>query len=195
VIALRLSCPEKADAWAVRVGALSLSALVLLVPAVAGADIYTWTDEQGNTVISDVRPNPKKVTSVQVVTTDARPAAGTSRIPAQQAATPTEQVLLDRVRNLELQLQAQQRYPPAPPPQPYYGDYPAPPPPPDDYGHNDYYPGYYPRFGYSYPLVTSYSYIVRPRNVHPARGFASRPAVGFSHGGSFHGGTAHTGRR
>ncbi len=188
MIAFRRVPAWYANARVTRVVAKSLSVFLLAVPLVAHGDIYTWTDDQGNTVISDVRPDPKKVTHVRVVTTTDTKAAATARAPA-QVMTPMEEALLDRVRTLELQLQGRQF---APPPPPYdSSDYSAPPSPSDYYGYNDYYPGYYSGFGYGYPYVTNYSYVPRP-------GFAfanHRPPGGFSHGGSFHGGSFHGGGR
>ena len=44
------------------------SALVALFASAATADIYTWTDERGTTVISDKPPaNPKSVTDLEGV--------------------------------------------------------------------------------------------------------------------------------
>jgi hypothetical protein len=168
---------------AARLIARSLPVLLLAAPLLAHSDIYTWTDGQGNTVISDVRPDPGKVADVRVVTAaDAKAVAAAPRVPA-QVMTPMEEALLDRVKTLERQLEGRQS---APVPPPYDGGYyPAPPPPPDYYGYNEYYPGYSPGFGYGYPFVTSYSYVARP-------GFAfanHRPSGGYGRGGSFHGGS------
>ena len=178
--------------------ALLPALLSLLAPASAWGDIYKWTDKQGNTVISNVRPaNPDTVTDVELVVKETRPAAQSPVIPSQRVATRTEQMLLDRIDELERRLQTQP-YPPQYPPQSpgvspanYYGGYypaqpPPPPPPPSSYG--SYFPSYYP--GYYYPWVPAYSYV-----VYPARTFVSEPAFGFSRGGSFRGAPIHRGRR
>ena len=159
--------------------------LALLLPIIAGADIYQWTDEHGGTVISNVLPeNPRQAKNVERVVKESPAAARAAR-----TTTPTEQALLDRIESLERRLQARQ-YPPSAPVDYYPADrgY-YPPPPPSGY-YSNYAPGYYP--SYPYPLVTSvpvYSYAVYPRT------FAARPAVMGAHRGSFHGGTGHRGRR
>ncbi|HKA43079.1 MAG TPA: DUF4124 domain-containing protein [Burkholderiales bacterium] len=153
--------------------------LLPLVPATARADLYKWTDEQGSTVISNVRPaNPQKVRNFEVVLKE-----------TERAPTRSEQVLLDRIDNLERQLRTQQSPPPAPPPyaaynEGYYAAQPAysPPPPPSYY--NDYYPGYY-------PWLPSYSYIF------PGRSFFHRPRSVFAHNRvvAVRGSGMHRGRR
>jgi Domain of unknown function (DUF4124) len=157
--------------------------LSLLAPASAWADIYKWTDEQGNTVISNVRPtNPQKLTNFELIQKEAKP-----------AATPMEQVLLDRIDSLERRLQTQPYSPqlPAGSPASYYGGYyplqpPLPPPPPSSY--SSYPPSYYPSSSYDL-WMPSYSYI------YPARLFVNRPNFRFSHNGSFRGSRIHHGRR
>ena len=53
-------------AFAVRAGAVT--AVLSCVPGAALADLYTWTDERGTTVISNVMPaNPRKVRDFEVV--------------------------------------------------------------------------------------------------------------------------------
>jgi hypothetical protein len=151
-----------------------LPALVsLLVPAVVWADIYKWTDERGETVISDVLPpNIKKVKDFEVLVKEA------PRTQAQRD-TANERALQDRIDRLERQVQAQRYAPPAasgPPPaySSYPSDYYAPPPPPQP----DYFGSYYPSF---YP---AYSVIVAP-----GRRFARPRAFGFNHGGFSHRGS------
>jgi hypothetical protein len=152
----------------------------LLVPATARADIYKWTDERGETVISDVLPaNVKKVKDFEVLVKE------TPRTQAQRDAA-NEKMLQDRIERLERQVQAQRYATPAPaaPPPPAYSyyspEYAAPPPPPQP----DYFGSYYPSF---YP---GYSFIVAP-----GRGFSRPRAFGFNRGGFSRGGGAHRGRR
>ncbi len=152
--------------------------LVLLAPATAWGDIYKWTDERGNLVISNAQPvNGSGVSGVELLATAAKPATQSPVAPSQQTVTPTEQVLEARIENLERQLQEQQyaQQPPLGPQSSYPGDYypaPAPPPPePSYYSSYDqgYYPGYYPSFYNPWP--PSYSFIVVP-----PRTFVRRPA-------------------
>jgi hypothetical protein len=171
-----------------------LAVFLSALPIAARADIYSWTDAQGNTVISDVRPDAdaKQAANVRVVAkVDAKTAAAAA-LPV-QTMTPMEEALLDRVRVLESQLQ-DRRYPPAAAVPPYYGDNSVPPPPPDYYGY-DYYSNTYPAFTYSYPLAGFYSYAARPGTA-----FRTHRSSAYSHAGSLHGsvrgGNAHgAGRR
>jgi hypothetical protein len=155
-------------------------AATLLVPANVHADIYQWTDEQGGIVISNVLPDsPKKPANLERLIKEPAVAA------ANRAATQTEQMLRDRIDNLERRLQAR-TYPPAPPPgsaPAYYGDsayYPPPPPPPPPP------PSYY--SSYPYPVLTpAYSYGVYPRT------FVTRPALIGVQRNTFRGGAVHHG--
>jgi hypothetical protein len=156
--------------------------LSLLAPASAWADIYKWIDEQGNTVISNIRPaNPQKLTNFELMEKESKP-----------AATRMEQALLDRIDSLERRLQTQPYSPPVPAgaPSNYHGGYypiqaPPPPPPPSNYSYS---PSYYPSYPYDL-WVPSYSF------VYPARIFVNRPNFRFSHSGSFRGSRIHHGRR
>ena len=160
-----------------RVSAFLPVLLSLFAPATAWGDIYKWTDERGNLVISNVQPVPSaNVSDVELLATAAQSPATSS----QQAATPTEQALAARIENLERQLQPQQ-YAPLPQsiPQPGYseGYYPASiPPPPESGYYGSYDPGYYPDYSSGYypsffnPWPVSYSFITIP-----ARSFARRP--------------------
>jgi len=142
-------------------------------PATAWAHIYKWVDERGMTVYSNVLPE-KSPKNVQMVIEE-KPA---DRAPAR------EQQLLERIANLERQLQAQQsqQYP-------QYPQYIPQPPPSVDYG--GYYQGYYPPYPYSYP----YPYVVVTRRfIGPARSFLS-PRFASAHVGSFHHGGMSRGRR
>jgi hypothetical protein len=158
---------------AIRLSVLLPTLVSLLVPATAWADIYKWTDERGETVISDVLPpNIKKVKDFEVLVKE------TPRTQAQRD-TANERALQDRIDRLERQVQAQRYAPPAasgPPPaySSYPGDYYAPPPPPQP----DYFGSYYPSF---YP---GYSFIVAP-----GRRFTRPRAFGFNHGGFSHRGS------
>ena len=165
--------------------------LTLLAPASVRGDIYKWTDEQGNTVISNVRPaSTSKVSDVELLATATRPATPSPVTAPPQAATRTEQALEARIENLERQLQAQQTFDAQQAlqsqqafqaqqaqmdPQASYsgGDMPIPPPPPPDPGYySGYDPGYYPGYfpGYYNPWPPT-SFLV----VAPARTFAHRP--------------------
>src|SRR5207302_9912318 len=106
-------------------------------PATAWAHIYKWVDERGVTVYSNVLPdkNPKDVEFVvEEKPSDRTPAADAMR---------REQQLLDRISNLERQLQAQQ----------YQRQ--MPPPPSFDYGGYDpvHYPRSHPGLSPSLPLT------------------------------------------
>src|SRR2546425_46535 len=104
----------------VRSAFLGAAALSLALPAPAWAHIYKWVDERGVTVYSNVLPekSPKNVQRV----VEEKPA---DRAPAAEAMR-REQQLLERVSNLQRQLQGQQyqqypQYNPQPPPSLYYG--------------------------------------------------------------------------
>jgi hypothetical protein len=182
---VRLSTPAAALALAVG----------LLASASALADIYTWVDERGTTVIADTPPaNPKRVTDLQVVVRDNNARSG-RRIGSREA-TPTEQKLLDRIDALERQQARGPTYsaPPiaAPQPAPAVSYYTSPPPAPSYSSYDPYYydnyPGYYP--SYYYP--PAYSYAVpgvvigrsfANRGFGGQRGFAHRGGGGFARGG------------
>jgi hypothetical protein len=177
-------------------GRLCLSLLLppllsLAVPATAWADIYKWTDENGGTVFSNVRPaKSARAKDVEVVVQqEAKPVSIPDR-----AATRTEQALLARIDSLERRLETRQYATlDAPPPVSYSGYYQPTPPPPSYYDSGYYwnYPGYSP--AYFYPFASSYV-------VYPRRAFVGRPIHVAPHGGSFHGrgghaGGGHRGRR
>jgi len=125
------------------------------------------------TVYSNVLPekSPKNVQRV----VEEKPA---DRAPAAEAMR-REQQLLERIANLERQLQAQQYQ--------QYPQYIPQPPPSVDYG--GYYQGYYPPYPYSYPYV-----VVTRRFIGPARSFVS-PRFASAHVASFHHGGMSRGRR
>jgi Domain of unknown function (DUF4124) len=149
---------------------LGAAAFALALPVSAWAHIYKWVDERGMTVYSNVLPE-KSPKNVQMVIEE-KPA---DRAPAR------EQQLLERIANLERQLQAQQSQ--------QYPQYIPQPPPSVDYG--GYYQGYYPPYPYSYP----YPYVVVTRRfIGPARSFLS-PRFASAHVGSFHHGGMSRGRR
>ena len=153
---------------------LGAAALALALPVSAWAHIYKWVDERGMTVYSNVLPekSPKKVEMV----VEEKPA---DRTPAADAMR-REQQLLDRIANLERQLQAQQYLPAQ-----QYQQYIPPPPSPDYGGYYSYYP--------SYPLA--YPYVVLSRRfIGPVRSFAS-PRFASAHVASFHHGGVSRGRR
>jgi hypothetical protein len=141
-------------------------------PATAWAHIYKWVDERGVTVYSNVLPD-KSPRNMEVVLEE-KPS---DRTPAADAMR-REQQLLDRISNLERQLQAQQ-----------YPQYISPPPPSVDYG--GYYQSYYP----SYPYPLTYPYVVVSRRfIAPARSFVS-PRFASARVASFHHGGFSRGRR
>jgi len=141
-------------------------------PATAWAHIYKWVDERGVTVYSNVLPD-KSPKNMEVVLEE-KPS---DRTPAADAMR-REQQLLDRISNLERQLQAQQ-----------YSQYISPPPPSVDYG--GYYQSYYP----SYPYPLTYPYVVVSRRfIAPARSFVS-PRFASARVASFHHGGFSRGRR
>jgi len=171
--------------------------VLLLAPATVLGDIYKWTDEQGNTVISNVQPaSTAKTSGMELLAKETRPAA-----PAAGAApTRTEQALQSRIENLERQLQAQhgQGAPQPGYPQDYYPGTPSPAPDPNYYSGYDpnyygssydpnYYSGYDPFYSsgyYPYGVPLAYSYIAVPtrplhqhRFVNPLHNAIRPPAV------------------
>ena len=150
---------------------LGAAALALALPVSAWAHIYKWVDERGVTVYSNVLPE-KSPKNVEVVVEE-RPS---DRAPAADAMR-REQQLLDRISNLERQLQAQQ-----------YSQYIPPPPPSVDYG--GYYQSYYPSYPYSYPYV-----VLSRRFIAPARSFVSPRFASAARVASFHHGGMSRGRR
>jgi hypothetical protein len=167
--------------------ALLSACLSFFLPATAWSDIYKWTDEQGNLVISNASPaNPKQVTGMELLAKETKP-VNQSPVPVSRSVvTPTEQMLLEKVDRLERQLQAQ-RDPPqeqrAAPVIYNASNYQMQPPPPPSYYPSDY-PSYY------YPYVAPYSYV-----VFPVRTFSSRSSFSSSHNGSFRNGSFRHGRR
>jgi hypothetical protein len=158
-----------------RLVAVIATVLCMSSPATAWAHIYKWVDERGMTVYSNVLPD-KSPKNVEVVIEE-KPS---DRTPAADAMR-REQQLLDRIGNLERQLQAQhyQRQM-LPPPSPDYGGYYA-----------SYTPNYYP----SYPLMPAYPYVISTgRFIGPARAFVS-PRFASARVASFHHGGVSRGRR
>jgi hypothetical protein len=163
----------------------------------AWADIYRWTDKDGNVNYSDVAPpREQQVADVVVVTK-------TSKV---QPATPTQQELLARIQNLEQQLQSQQASMPAPmvaappvyaayhapPVQPPVALYQAPPVPPVTYFDAGYdSSAYAPAFVSPSLFPVAPVFVVTTTRLHPARfGSAHR-----THGrGAFHGNRGGGGR-
>ena len=121
------------------------------------------------TVYSNVLPekSPKNVEMV----VEEKPA---DRAPAADAMR-REQQLLDRISNLERQLQAQQYS------QYQYSQYVSPPPPSVDYG--GYYQSYYPSYPYSYPYVVLSRRFIAPARSFVSPRFASARVASFHHGG------------
>jgi hypothetical protein len=98
---------------------ICVAVAAMMSAASTWADIYRWTDKDGNVNFSDVAPTKEQHARDVVVVTRSKPAS--------QQAGPSQQELLARVQNLEQQLQAQQyaAATQAPPPVAYY---PAPTP-------------------------------------------------------------------
>jgi uncharacterized protein DUF4124 len=150
---------------------VAVIATVLCVsnPATAWAHIYEWVDERGVTVYSDVLPD-KSPKNVKVVVEE-KPS---DRTPAADAMR-REQQLLDRIGNLERQLQAQQ--------------YQRQMPPPPSLGYGGYYPGYTPAYYPPYLLMPAYPYVIstggfiRPARTFVSPRFASARVASFHHGG------------
>jgi Domain of unknown function (DUF4124) len=155
------------------------------------ADIYRWTDKDGNVNYSDVAPlKEQHIKDVVVVTKSSRPAA--------QSAAPTQQELLARIQSLEQQMQAQRNGAPPPgvSPSPSYQAYYAPaapsPPPyfqsppvqPVTYNDGGYDSGTYDNT-YSQPYMYSVAplYVISFAKVHAARSAFAHRALGR---GSFH---------
>lgn len=230
-VASHLSGSGKVGAWRARscgiTHALAVSPILvmLLAPATVRGDIYKWTDEHGNTVISNIQPaGSSKVSGVELLAAASAPAAPSPGTVSQSADARTQQVLEARIENLERQLEAQQ---PQAVSQPGYSAdyYAAPAPPPDPSYYSGYDPGYYPSYypAYYYPALPVYSFVsvpARPRVRRPAfvsrpvfvsrppvfvgrppvfvsrpPVFVSQPAVGVTHRTSFGGGAMHRGRR
>ena len=124
----------------------------------------------GVTIYSNVLPD-KSPKNVEVVIEE-KPS---DRTPAADAMR-REQQLLERIGNLERQLQAQQ-----------YQQHISPPPPSVDYG--GYYASYYPSYPLAYPYV-----VLTGRFIGPARAFAS-PRFASARVASFHHGGFSRGRR
>jgi hypothetical protein len=154
--------------------AVIATVLGMLSPATARAHIYKWVDERGMTIYSNVLPEKSDPKNVEVVIEE-------------EKASGSEQRLLERIGNLERQLQAQQyqgQMPP--PPSPGYGSYSP--------GYSpSYYPNYYPSYYSSYPLT--YPYVVLSRRfIGHARTFVS-PRFAPARVASFHHGGVSRGRR
>jgi hypothetical protein len=157
-----------------------LTFLSLVVSVPSWGDIYKWTDEQGNAVISNIPP-PKRATKIELIAEETRQVA---QVPV-TVSRPAEQMLLDRIEKLERQVRTQpnpsegQRAVAAPG---YSMQAPLPPPPPN-YFPIDYANNYY-------PWAVPYSYA-----VFPARTFVSRPTFPHAQNRAFHGGGVQRGRR
>jgi hypothetical protein len=157
----------------------------------AYADIYTWTDARGTTVISDTPPaDPDRIADLQVVVRE--PPTSAKRSGARDA-TPTERKLLERIDNLERRL-AERTYsaPPSTPPAPAPAVTYSTSPPPPGYSYDAYYYDYSPPYAPTY-YAPSYSYVV-PGAVFVSPGFRGRRFVGH-HAFPHRGGFAHRGRR
>jgi len=165
----------------------------LFAPATAQADIYSWTDEQGRLVISDVRPvDPGKVSDMKLLAVTTKQAAQAPAAGSESATGRKQRELEARIEQLERELQEQQS---APQPEAdsqagdtadHYPAPPSPPPPPEpSYFSSDgpaNYPVYYPNFyalpppSYTVIVVPAKPVVRRPRS-RPRPGFVPRPAI------------------
>jgi hypothetical protein len=151
-------------------------------PAAALADLYTWTDERGTTVISNVKPaNPHKVKNFEVVVKeDPKQAASKATADAYDRAT-TEKLLLDRIDSLEREIRAQQvrdKAALAAAAEPQHT-------PAHDYTADSFYPGYpgYPSYVFPHPPGFFWGY--PPTTVVVGSSFGV-PRRGFRHFRSSH---------
>ena len=176
-----------------RLCVLFASVMAMAYTSVVWADIYRWTDKDGNVNYSDVAPpREQHVKDVVVLTRASRP-------PAQPAA-PTQQELLARIQSLEQQMQAQRNGAPPPgvPPSPSYPAYYAPPAPsPPPYYQSPpvqpvtYYDGGYDSGAYDNTYYPPYLnsgvpvYVTSPARAHATRSAFAPRALGR---GAFHGG-------
>jgi hypothetical protein len=158
----------------------------LLAPVPALADIYMWTDERGGTVISDERPeNPSAVRNFKVLVKESERGPRTEVRLARQDPTPNEQMLQDRVEQLERELQ-EQRYPPPdlPPANTYSsGYYALPAPAPAAVYGSDFYAPYY---------AVPPAYVVLGATTFTTRPFSHKP-FGHRHLADKHFGHKHFG--
>jgi hypothetical protein len=126
----------------------ALAAVLSCAPATALADLYTWTDERGTTVISNVMPaNPRRVKNFEIVIKeDPKQAALKQAAEAYERAT-TERLLLDRIDSLEREIRAQQARERAfaAPAEPQYMAAPM------GYTADTFYPSYYPSYVFPHP--------------------------------------------
>jgi hypothetical protein len=154
----------------------------------AGADIYKWVDENGATVITNVRPAKiPYARNFEVVQKDEP--GQSSRAGRKPAAT--EQALQDRIERLERELRAERaaRQAQGQPPASYAPAY-APPAPAVSY--YTPYPDYYaPSYSSALPVYSAGVFL-------PARPVVAHRFVvrgGFGHGSFAHPGFGHRGRR
>jgi len=122
---------------------LALFGLALNNP-VARADIYTWTDANGRVNISNLAP-PDGVQVTSVVRETPKPLVP-MQLAAPSAPQQDVQVLSDRVRQLELEVELARRQTPAAAPTIIYANAPAPQPP----AQYSYAPEPAPSYGYGY---------------------------------------------
>lgn len=199
-----VSClPVSRNAAAWRANSSGPMRLLVLLPvlaavfasATARADIYSWTDEQGRLVISDVRPvDPGKVSGMRLLAVTSKQAAQAPAAGSEPAASRRERELEARIEQLERELQEQQS-PPQPEENPQAGDTadhyaapppPPPPPPPESSNFSSdgptNYPAYYPNYyalpppSYTVIVVPAKPVVRRPRS-RPRPGFVPRPAI------------------
>jgi hypothetical protein len=173
---------------------LSLACVISLgLSPVAWADIYRWTDKDGNLHYSDTAPPTELNIKDVVVVTKSKPQV--------QPSGPSQQELLARIQSLEQQLQAQQNTAPPPvvamapsyaPPAPQPVQYLAPPVQPVIHYDAGYNAGVHDSF-YNAPLLTSAVpvFVISATRMHPTRFGSAHRTPGR---GSFHGGRGGGGR-
>lgn len=149
----------------------------LLLSAGAGADIYKWTDEQGNIVYSNSPPQKPNT------------AANLERVIKERPAPPRELALQEKIDDLERQLRTRPASPAPPSPVPagyHEGSYAYPPPPPAPVVSNA--PVFHSHQPYA--VIPVYSY-----GVFPVHRYVVRPAFHGGYRGAWRAGPFHPGRR
>jgi hypothetical protein len=139
---------DRSRASALALRASALAAVLSCAPATAFAEIYTWTDERGTTVISNVMPaNPRRVKNFEVVVKEDPKQAAVKQASEAYERARTERLLLDRIDSLEREVKAQQARENAfaAAAEPQYMAAPA------GYAADTFYPSYYPSYVFPHP--------------------------------------------
>jgi Domain of unknown function (DUF4124) len=162
-------------ALAVRAGAVSVA--LSCVPGAALADLYTWTDERGTTVISNVMPaNPRKVKDFEVVVKEEPKQVAAKPAPDTYERATTEKLLLDRIDGLEREIKAAREKTAAPPAvEPQYVRA-------QEYTADVFFPANYPSWGFPYAGAYPWGYpqttvVIGSGFGRPNRGFRNFQSV------------------